>query len=527
MRSRYLLTVLIGAGLALMLSLPSPAEEAPNKEQIDKLIDQLGSGVFAEREKASKELAAIGVPVLEALRKAAKSDDAEVRKRAEELIPKIERQAESLRVLAPKRLHLVYKDTPLTEAVADFQKKSGYSIHLHDPEGKLKERKIALDTGATTFWHALELFCAKAELTEASMEDLLQVPRPPGVVPGGAPAPLALPRAVPIRMPGRRGMPGMSDQIILKDGKANKRPADDRSAVRVRVLSKSDLSGNAPDGEIILPLEVTLEPKLQWQNLQSIRVEKAVDDRGQKLAQVIPQVEGGGNMAIALPGGGVVFQQGNGGYLMLGGGLRQQFPIQLKKGGKAAKSLKELKGVLTAQLLTEARPVIVADKLKAGETFKGEEGGSLKIVEVKSEEGHTTLRVELEPPPLDKVVPAQQTPAMGGFGAPIRVPRAGKMLPAPVIQQGGRVAIAVNATFVGSISGLSIQDDKGNALPIRAGQTQLRVMQQANGMQTRNMTFTLSCLHDKDKGQPAKVVYLGSKRATVDVPFTLTNVPLP
>ncbi len=92
---------------------------------------------------------------------------------------------------------------PLAEAVADFQKKSGYNIHLHDPEGKLKERKIALDTGATTFWHALELFCAKAELTEASMQDLFEVPRPPAMVPGGAPAPRALPRAVPIRVPGQ------------------------------------------------------------------------------------------------------------------------------------------------------------------------------------------------------------------------------------------------------------------------------------------------------------------------------------
>jgi hypothetical protein len=148
MRTRYLLAALIVAGLALVISLPSPADEAPSKEKIDKLIEQMGSGTFSEREKATKELAAIGPPALEALRKAAKSDDAEVRKRAKELIPKIERQAEIKRVLAPKRVHLVYKDTPLGEAVADFQKKSGYRIYLHDPEGKLKERKITLETAS-------------------------------------------------------------------------------------------------------------------------------------------------------------------------------------------------------------------------------------------------------------------------------------------------------------------------------------------------------------------------------------------
>ena len=82
MRSRYLLAALLVVGLALGGSLPRAAEEVPSKEKIDKLIGQMGSGSFKEREDASKELAAIGVPALEALRKAAKGDDAEVRKRA-------------------------------------------------------------------------------------------------------------------------------------------------------------------------------------------------------------------------------------------------------------------------------------------------------------------------------------------------------------------------------------------------------------------------------------------------------------
>ncbi len=322
-------------------------------------------------------------------------------------------------------------------------------------------------------------------------------------------------------------MHGMADQIILKDGKEKKWPTDDRGAIRIRALGKSDQFGNTPEGEIILPLEVTLEPKLQWQNFQSIRVEKAVDDREQKLTQVIPQVEGagglgGGNMTIALPGGGVVFAQGNGGYLVMRNGLHQQAPIQLKKGAKAAKSLKELKGVLTAQLLTEARPMIVADKLKAGETFKGKAGGSLKIVEVKSEEGRTTLRVELEPPPLDKVAPAQQTPGMGGVGAPIRLQPPARKLPAV-----GRIAIASNATFLGPFNGLSIRDDKDKDLPIQVGQTGIRAEGQANGVTKVTTIYTLHCPHGKDKGQPAKIVYLGRKRVTVEIPFALTDVPLP
>jgi hypothetical protein len=622
MRSRYLFAGLIAAGLALVISLPSPADEAPSKEKIDKLIEQMGSDDFKERDKATKDLSAIGVPALEALRKAAKSDDAEVRKRAEEIIPKIETQAESARILAPKRVHLVYKDTPLSEAVADFQKKSGYNIHLHDPDGKLKERKITLDTGDTTFWHALELFCAKAELTEGTMQDLMvppggggaigasgapPVPQPPQRIqplpikkpapptppppakgprraaekPAPAPAvkPLPAQAAVPpargaIALPVRRimpFMPGTPGQIILKDGKSKQLPTDDRSAIRVRALDKSEMFGNAPEGEIILPLEVSPEPRLQWQAFQSIRIDKAVDDQDQKLTHIVPQVEGGGaglgaaQIGIALPGGvaGPAFAR----PIMMWGGSQQQVPVQLKKGEKAAKSLKELKGVITAQLLTEERPLMTVAKLKAGETSKGDVGGSIKIVEVKSEEKQTTIRLEFEQPPFDKVVPAQPQmgmPGMPGIGVPIRAPRRGvRILPAPAqpapapavpppalaaqapappapaqapaqappvqIQiGGGGIAIGGPIQFVGApiINGLSIQDDKGNALPMQIRQTQVRAMQQG-AIFVQTFIYTFVCQHDKDKGQPAKVVYLGRKRATVEIPFTLKDVPLP
>lgn len=546
MRTRYLLAVLIVAGSVL----PSPSDELPNKERIDRLIEQLGSGNFVEREKATKELAAIGVPALEGLRKATKSDDAEVRKRAENLLPQIEIQAESTRVLAPKRVHLTYKDTPLPEAVADIQKKSGYTIYLHDPDGKLKERKITLDAGETTFWHAVDLFCAKAELDEPSMEELLQALQPRG---GGPGAPAAVGR------PGRVFMPGMNEQIILKDGKAKKVSTDDRGAVRLRAPAKGDLFGKVPEGEILVPLEVTSEPKLQLQIFQSIRIDKATDDQDQELTQVIPQVEGaagiGGNLAIAPPGAGVgaKFQmqmQFVGRARMGWGGLSQQLPVQLKKGGKDAKTLKELKGGITVQLLTEPRPLIAADKLDkaAGKTFKGDEGGSIKIVKVASEEKLTTILVELEQPPYDKVAPVQPNvfagagaaiggpvpgmklqpvpppPPPGGPGMPVPAPR-----PVAIPIRGGGPVVGDAGQLVDSLNGLSLRDDKDNTLPIDGGRSRMQVsfVQQANGGPKRTIVYTLVYPHGKDKSEPAKVVYLGRKRVTVEIPFALKDVPLP
>jgi hypothetical protein len=138
MRCRSLLpALLLCVGLLTPVALPVPAAERADPARITKLVGQLGSGDFEEREKASKGLDDIGAPALEALRKAAASEDPEVRRRAEDLVRKIEKRAASARVLAPTRFHLVYKETPLPEAVADFGKKSGYEIVLHDPRGKL------------------------------------------------------------------------------------------------------------------------------------------------------------------------------------------------------------------------------------------------------------------------------------------------------------------------------------------------------------------------------------------------------
>jgi len=78
---------------ALLLSAVVGGEDAktaaPMKTaaEIERLIEQLGSDQFGEREAASKALEAIGEPALDALRKAATgSSDAEIRQRAEDLV---------------------------------------------------------------------------------------------------------------------------------------------------------------------------------------------------------------------------------------------------------------------------------------------------------------------------------------------------------------------------------------------------------------------------------------------------------
>src|SRR5262245_43839654 len=186
-RRCLLVAIALGAGLGLAVALPSPAAEyKTDAGRIAKLIDQLGSPKFTEREDAMKELEKIGVPALPALRKATKSNDAETRRRAEELVGKLSKLEETAKALTPTKVRLLYKDTPVADAVADFAKKTGFQIMLVGDTAKLADRKVTLDTGETTFWQALDQFCEKAGLVEAGVAgrsipvDERPRPLPPG-----------------------------------------------------------------------------------------------------------------------------------------------------------------------------------------------------------------------------------------------------------------------------------------------------------------------------------------------------------
>jgi hypothetical protein len=99
--------VLTGVGLLSLQTwaqTPSVAKETVSPGAIEQLIRQLGSSDFQEREAASKKLEAIGVPALGALRRATGSGgDLEIRRRAEQLISRIENSLDGL--LAAYRAH--------------------------------------------------------------------------------------------------------------------------------------------------------------------------------------------------------------------------------------------------------------------------------------------------------------------------------------------------------------------------------------------------------------------------------------
>jgi hypothetical protein len=75
-----------GAALILLLGHAAGEPPGPGAGEIERLIKRLGSDSFEEREEAGKRLIEVGVEALPALRKASRSDDLEVRRRASELL---------------------------------------------------------------------------------------------------------------------------------------------------------------------------------------------------------------------------------------------------------------------------------------------------------------------------------------------------------------------------------------------------------------------------------------------------------
>lgn len=69
---------------------PEGKSAAADPTQVARLVEDLGHEEFERREAASRALAKIGEPALGALKEAAKRDDPEVQRRAEELVAAIE-----------------------------------------------------------------------------------------------------------------------------------------------------------------------------------------------------------------------------------------------------------------------------------------------------------------------------------------------------------------------------------------------------------------------------------------------------
>jgi hypothetical protein len=122
------------AGEPPALGKAAPRGDPQAAQPVARLIRQLGSPRSAEREAATKRLEEIGEPALDALREAARgSNDAEVQRRAELLVDRLEEAALARLFAEGVRLEMVARDYKRAAAVFDQVIEQGTKRYASGP----------------------------------------------------------------------------------------------------------------------------------------------------------------------------------------------------------------------------------------------------------------------------------------------------------------------------------------------------------------------------------------------------------
>jgi len=479
--------------------------EAPTPNQVEQLVAQLGSPAYRERVAASRALDALGDVAIDALRRAGHSADAETRRRAVELVERIERRATTARLLAPATFTLDIHQLSRNDAIAEFNKLTGATVRLHSTDAVgTTGRRVSLRTGPVTFWDALEQLCKAASVREwdglspqAGLTGVAQNQPSTLQLPGGFQGQIIINGT-----PSRPSSP--PPQFVLLDGPAVPTVEARLGAVRVRCLLPGTPFPAEPTAhdEVLFPLQVSAEPRLQLQGSLTLRVEKAIDDRGQSLTATA--------VTGRLPRNAIVEEEQRMMLMLLNNGAGMQLPaasggpvaVKVRKGPLAATRLRELTGSVGAQVRISEPLVVIEKPAAAGKTEqRSPHGVTLAVSDVdKTVRGDLRFSIRLSIP----------TDVQMGHGTNV-VARGNAPVPTPPLG-------------TSEFNGLALVDVQGRRFEV--GQAQSELTQFGPQGWTYNITVTFRTTAE-GAAEPAKLLFTGSRPTMIEVPFTLQDVPLP
>lgn len=481
------------------------AEEKPLSDRVAESIQNLSHDRFGVRDAATRNLLTIGEPALTALKAATASKDAEVRRRIETVVRAIEANVQNDALLQAPKLRLRYQNSSLDEVVADLAQKTGIPYMLDPKVNKNGRKPITLDTGDVPFWEAIEKVLAGAGLvetyTQPAQANAIQQPQ----VWSG--------RAVRYGRGGRAQQPAQKIQIHLIDCDIPLASAAN-TLIRVKVLPK-DAPGSVltkGSNEIQFVLDVTPAPSLTWLGTVNVDIRKAIDDRGASLTQ--SHLRGSPNM-IAENGyantiqNGIVFQ--GGGQLIVNGDITwgeypqaavtgnwRHLPISLLGAQSPSKSLRQLEGVVTAQVLTPAQTLLAIENIITASAKTTVENGEhrLEVLEHSVDKnGSIKVKFRVVSPASGQEMLFQQLAIGNGLQFDSVSPG-----PTPPV--------------------IAFQDASGKKLNVSLS----LIEQNFNG---ENQTSDYQAVVPARGQSVIKLVMTGRKSAMVKVPFALKDVPLP
>lgn len=161
-----LVSLLVGGSILLA----DAGKPVVSQERIEKLIAQLGSAAYAEREQATKELRAIGEAALSALKEAAeKTSDPEIKRRASDLVRVIEAELAAELLRRPTLISVAYHNTPVPDVLQDLTAKTGVPFQLQRPERltQLRQKMVTLRLDQKPLWEVVDQVLAACGLRQA------------------------------------------------------------------------------------------------------------------------------------------------------------------------------------------------------------------------------------------------------------------------------------------------------------------------------------------------------------------------
>jgi len=508
-------------GILVWIVSTSSGEEAkpdPRKNgDVALLIKQLGSDQFSQREEAGRSLELLGSSALPCLRKAAQDNDLEIGRRANAIIHRIERRVENARLNHTRKIRLVYKDTPVIDAIEDFGRISGFSLQIEGNRSRIENRKITLDTGLVTFWEAVDQFCRKAHLVECD-SDLLkrfeQIVMDPE-------------RLNKVAMWSwsfydyYKEPIGYDSPVIFKDGKPRNVSTCYTGALRIRAVKETRVEKSRERGsseqtrakgeEGLLYLEVSPEPNLGWQCILKMHITSLTDESGKELSLPAPYYKE--ETDFQSPYDDDVFSindRESKPPKVVPHPLSKQVSFRVFRPQGAGRILRTVQGVVSGAILTPPQPLIQIDNIlnASGKTFPGPDGESVKVVEVnRSKEGSVALKLLISPPIND---PEGSKPMVSAWvGGQMRLRRA---------IMTGQVADKNELSLTGQE--LSLVDVKGQAFQLT--HAKVRANEDNTALEYIVEFQPHTCLT-----VPNRLIYCGQRRLVMDVPFTLRDVPMP
>jgi hypothetical protein len=491
--ARILLT--LAAFLCSIAAIGQQPEPAQKPEVVAKLVEQLGSDDFAERETAEKRLAELGPAILEELRAGLKSENPETVRRVRELIRKAERRLANEKATAPTLVELNATDKALDSILADISKQAKCEVVLGGlgPVDIANKKMTVSTAGKVPFWEAVLKVCDAADLQIAGVAGFYA----PGCVPYLTRGKVGVRLAVDIQR-----------AVVLEPrGDTPKRPAALCGAVLIENVPFPKDSTNSLPAAL---LQMWPEPRMLWEGTAGLRVAKAVDTASAKLTgeYVSPgeslQTDARGTVLVRNPDGTASLVRDTGSGFQLPGTFRanpRQAVVRFKGGETSATLAKELDLTVFATIRSPIEQLSQVTGLDANQAGKGAGNAGIDLSVTYRRNGAEPLVASVEVTYDPKLV----HPAGAGDDLP-GVKNAGGML-------GNHTVYGVRVTDA---------DGKPYTLGITSGTNQF----DPTGKRFV-MKMTLNLYPEKnDQGPPTTFTFWGTHARTVDLPVILKNVPL-